>query len=335
LGGLLLPSAAALVVLTIALLLFLVVRRWWLGRQERRRTEAAKRLRPAAIEFVAGDEPLPEDISAYDQTVLAAQLRSYSHSLSGEAAERIATYFRDSAAYTAAIRELRSRRAWRRADAAFALGDMAVPDGSEALLHALDDRSRIVRSAAARGLGRLRDEAATVPLVESLVATTVPRGVAGDALLHIGPKIVPQLRDLASSDDPSLQATALKVLGLVGDSGEADVAIAALQDPSAEVRAAAAEALGRIGTPASVDELRAALDDRVRVVRAAAAESLGAIGTDDAVPRLLEIARTDEFVTARAAAQAAAKLDMAAVRAAADEPDAGPHLHEVVDRAAL
>jgi HEAT repeat protein len=212
---------------------------------------------------------------------------------------------------------------------------MAVAGAAPVLLEALDDGSRIVRTAAARALGRLRDEAATVPLVQSLVDHTVPRGVAGDALLRMGPKIVPQLHELVARRDPNLQATALKVLGLVGDSGDAGVAIDALDDPSAEVRAAAAEALGRLGTPASLDGLRGALNDRIHTVRAAAAESLGAIGTHAAVPRLLEIARTDEFVAARAAAHAAMRLDKAAVQSAAADPEAGSHLHEIVDRVAL
>jgi HEAT repeat protein len=331
----LLYAAAALVVSTIVLLILLVGRRMWLGHQERRRADAARRLRPASIAFLVGDEPLPEGLSAYDQTALAAQLRSYSHSLTGEAAERIASYFRQSAAYRHAVRGLRSPRAWRRADSAFALGDMAVAEAAPVLLAALDDGSRIVRTAAARSLGRLRDEAATVPLVQALVDYTLPRGVAGDALLRMGPKIVPQLRELVARRDPNLQATALKVLGLVGDSGDADVAIHALADPSADVRAAAAEALGRIGTPASLAGLSGALDDRIHTVRAAAAESLGTIGTHAVVPRLLEIARTDEFVAARAAAHAAMRLDDSAVREAAADPEAGSHLHEIVDRAAL
>jgi HEAT repeat protein len=332
---LLLDGAAALIVVTIVLLLLLVGRRLWLGYRERKHADAARRLRPAAIAFVTGAEPLPEKLSAYDQTVLAEQLRRYSLSLTGEATERISSYFVDSESYRRALSGLRSWRTWRRADAAFALGDMAVAEAAPALLKGLDDRGRVVRTAAARGLGRLQSEAATVPLIEALVEHSVPRGVAGDALLRIGTRIVPQLRELVGRPEPELQATALRVLGLVGDSGDADVAIQALDDPSADVRAAAADSLSRIGTPRSLRELRSALDDRARDVRAAAADALGAVGSTEAVPRLLEIARTDEFVPARAAAQAAAKLDLAAVEAAAADPDAGPHLHEAADRATL
>jgi HEAT repeat protein len=328
-------AVIGLVTATVLLLLLLVLRRAVLTHDERRRVDAAARVRPAAIAFIAADEPLPADLSAYDQTVLAEQLRRYSKSLSGEASARIAFYFRGSAALRHALAGLQSRRSWRRADAAFALGDMAVAETVPALLRALDDRSRVVRTAAARSLGRLHADEAAIPLIQALVAHSVPRGVAGDALLRMGPKIVPQLRELAAAPEPDVQAVAVTLLGLVGDSRDADVVGHTLHDPSAEVRAAAAEALGRIGTPVSEAELQTALDDRVRHVRAAAATSLGEIGTRSALERLLDQARRDEFRPARAAARAATRLDVGAVRAAAAEPGAGPHLHEAADRAAL
>jgi HEAT repeat protein len=331
----LLAITLTLVATTVVLLLVLIVRRLLLARRERRHATAADWLLPVAIEFVAGDEPLPDGLSAYDQTVLAEQLRRYSQMLSGEATERIALYFRDSDALREARRGLHSRRAWRRADAAFALGDMGIDETTPDLLRALGDRKRIVRTAAARALGRLKAEEATVPLVEAFVDNRVPRGVAGDALLRMGPKIAPQLRELAGSREIELQATALTLLGLVGGAGDSDVPLERLQDPAADVRVAAAEALGRIGSPDCEPALEDALDDRMRLVRAAAASSLGTIGSRDALPKLLDIARTDEFRAARAAAQAAVKLDFAIAQAAADAPDAGPHLREAVDRAAL
>jgi hypothetical protein len=49
------------------------------------------------------------------------------------------------------------------------------------------------------------------------------------------------------------------------------------------------------------------------------------------VPRLLQQAREDRFEAARAAAQALARVDPAALLEAAEEPDAGPHLHEAAD----
>jgi len=329
--GPVLLAVIGLVAATLLLLLLLVIRRVLLARQERRHAEAATRMRPVAIAFIGADEPLPDDLSAYDQTVLAGQLRRYSQTLSGEAAERIASYFRASEALQQALAGLRARRSWRRADAAFALGDMAVAETTPELLRALGDRTRIVRTAAVRGLGRLQAKEATEPMVRALVEHTVPRGVAGNALLRMGPVIVPELRELATTPEPEMQAVAVTLLGLLGSSRDADVVGEALHDSSADVRVAAAEALGRIGTPKSEPELEAALDDRARYVRAAAATSLGEIGSPSVLDRLLDLARTDEFRPARAAAL----LDAGALSAAAADRDAGPHIHEAADRLAL
>jgi HEAT repeat protein len=333
--GPVLLAVIGLVAATLLLLLLLVVRRVLLARQERRHTEAATRMRPVAIAFIGADEPLPDDLSPYDQIVLAEQLRRYSQTLSGEAAERIASYFRASEALQRALAGLRARRSWRRADAAFALGDMAVAETTPELLRALGDRKRIVRTAAVRGLGRLQAKEATEPMVRALVEHTVPRGVAGNALLRMGPVIVPELRELATTPEPEMQAVAVTLLGLLGSSRDADVVGEALHDSSADVRVAAAEALGRIGTPKSEPELEAALDDRARYVRAAAATSLGEIGSPSVLDRLLDLARTDEFRPARAAARAAALLDAGVLSAAAADRDAGPHIHEAADRLAL
>jgi len=230
---------------------------------------------------------------------------------------------------------LKSRRAWRRASAAYSLGDMSCAEAVPLLLEALEDRSGEVRAAAVGSLGRLRDPSATEPLVECLVTRQVPRGLGGTALLELGPVAIPELSRIARHDDPHVRTIAITVLGLVGDFGDAAVAIEAMQDPSAEVRAAAARALGRIGAEDAESALLAALKDRVPDVRAEAATSLGTIHAKPAVPDLMTIARTDRFRPARAAAQAVGEIDPRTLIKAAAGPDAGMHLQEAADLAAL
>jgi HEAT repeat protein len=208
---------------------------------------------------------------------------------------------------------------------------MGCEEAAPALLVALDDGNRTVRAAAARSLGRLKIVDAAKPLVEELVSGRVPNGVAGEALVELGPAAVPDLRAIAEHPSHRLRATAIALLGLVGDSADSPLAVRCLSDPSADVRAAAAETLARIGGSAAESALRATLDDRIHFVRAGAATALGEIGSRAAVPRLLEIARTDAFRPARAAAQAVAQISPKALVAAAEEPDAGPHLHQAAD----
>jgi HEAT repeat protein len=333
--GALVVLAVVLFLAAVLLLLLLAARRITLALHERRYTAAERRVRPLAVALIDGAPSERTQLSKADQAVLAEVLGRYARQLTGEAEDRIGAYFRDGGALHSALGDLRSRRMWRRAAAAYRLGDMACNEVAPQLLHALDDPRREVRGAAARSLGRLGVTAAAEPIVAALVARRLPSGVAGEALVAIGPGVVPELRRMAGDPEPQIRASAVALLGRLGDSRDADIARQSLRDPSAEVRAAAAEALGRIGASAAEPELRGALDDRVHFVRAEAAAALGVIGSSEALPRLLEVARSDRFRPARSAARAAARIDRKALTEAAAEPEAGPHLHEAADLLAV
>ena len=328
-------TAIVFVGTALLLLITLAIRRIVLDRRGRRYAAAVRRVRPIAIVLVEGENRERPVLPSGDQAVLADVLGRYSRQLTGGAGRRVAEYFRGSEALTQALRELRSRRAWRRAAAAYRLGDMGCEEAAPALLTALDDRNRTVRAAAARSLGRLKIVDAAKPLVEALVSGRVPNGVAGEALVELGPSAVPELRAIAEHPRQRLRATAITLLGLVGDSTDAPLAVRCLGDPSAKVRAAAADALARIGGPPAESALRSTLDDRIPFVRAGAAVALGVIRSRSALPRLLEMAQTDRFRPARAAAQAVARISPKELAAAAAEPGAGPHLHEAADLSAL
>jgi HEAT repeats len=328
-------AALTFVALAFALLMILVARRVLLARRGRRTAAAVRRVRPIAIRLLEGEDLERPALTPGDQAVLADVLGRYARRLTGSAEDRVAEYFRGTDALARSVHELRARRAWRRAAAAYRLGDMGCEEAAPALLAALDDRSRTVRAAAARSLGRLKVLDAAQPLVGALVSGRVPYGVAGEALVELGPAAVPQLRALAEHPEPKLRATAIALLGLVGGSADAAVAARGLGDPSAEVRAAAAGTLTRIGGRATEPALASALEDRIPFVRAEAAVALGVLGSRASLPRLLEMARTDGFRPARAAAQAVARISPVALAAAAEEPDAGAHLHEAADLSAL
>lgn len=328
-------AAIVFVGISVALLITLAIRRVVLDRRGRRYAAAVRRVRPIAIEIVEEEDYRPPALPASDQAVLADMLGRYARQLTGVAGTRVADYFRGSDALAQSQRELGSRRAWRRATAAYRLGDMGCEEAAPVLLAALDDRNRMVRGAAARSLGRLKIVDAAKPIVEALVSGRVPNGVAGEALVELGPAAVPELRAIAEHPSFRLRATAIALLGLVGGSADQPLAIARLGDPSADVRAAAADTLARIGGSPAEAALRSALDDRIPFVRAGAAVALGEIRSREALPRLLEMARTDAFRPARAAAQAAARISPKALLVAAEEPDAGPHLHQAADLSVL
>jgi len=322
-------AALTLAALSAGFLIALVARRGALAREERRRAELEARLRPLALALVAGDDVELPELEADERAMLAEAIGRLSRRVTGDARRRVAAYFAGTTAFDAELRALRDRRAWRRATAAYRLGDMACGDATPALLDALADSDADVRAAAARSLGRLGAGEASGALVEALVASSVPRAIAFRAILDVGPDALRDVRRLAA--DPALRAAAVELLGWLGDASDDALLIDAVDDPSAEVRARAAAALGRLASADGAEALTRALDDRVYFVRLHAARALGHVGERDAVPRLLRQAREDRFESARAAADAVARVDPDALLEAAASSDAGPHLHEAAD----
>ena len=324
-------GALVLAVLSVLFLVALVLRRTSLARAERRRDELEARLRPLALALVDGDEVEERELSAEERAILAGAIGRLSRSVSGDARERIGEYFAGTEAYTAEIGALRDHRAWRRATAAYRLGDMACPEAASAILRRLEDRDPDVRAAAARSLGRLAAPEAAEPLVHTLVSGAVPRAIAFRALLDIGPGTLPVLRTLVHDPDQNVRAAAIELLGWLGQASDDAAVIEAVGDPAAEVRARAAGALGRLASADGADVLTEALDDRIYFVRLHAARALGQVGEHAAIPALVRQAREDRFEAARAAAEALSRIDPDALLAAAEEPGAGPHLHEAAD----
>jgi HEAT repeat protein len=317
----------------VLILIVLLVRRSWLRRRQRRHASQVTRLRPAAIALVEG-EPVAA-LGRRDEEVFAELLSGYARALRGESLTRIATYFESSGGVDAQMHLLRRHVAWRRATAAFRLGDMRSSRAIPALTYALDDRSRDVRVAAVRSLGFVGAVDTIEPLVAAGVSGRVPRDVVGLALFDIGAPAVARLVELATHRDPEMRADAITLIGVLGTAGDADTVLDRLADPSADVRASTASALGRLGAADARDALITALDDRVPAVCAAAAHALGQIGGRRAVEKLLPLARSELFEPAQEAAEAVARIDPVLVARVAAEPDAGPHLQEAADVVAL
>ena len=281
--------------------------------------------------MLEGESVPTESFTENDAELLALVLSRLGRNVRGAGSERIGAFFERHGLVVRELDTLSSPRPWRRASAAFALGDMASSSAVAHLLEALEDPDAAVRAASARSLGRLGAVGAVEPIVHALAGGRLPRSVAGQALLAIGPPALPSLRALLAAPEPTARSFAVELVGLLGDASDDQSVLARLRDSSAEVRAKAARALGRLGAEQAGAALTAALDDRIVFVRVSAARALAAVGDPDAVPDLLRVARADDFDAARAAASAAARLDPAVVRTAARDQDAGPHLQEAAD----
>jgi HEAT repeat protein len=310
----------------------LIFRRIRLHRLDVERQEAEARLEPLALALVDGDEV--QAVDSRDAEILAGMLSRYARQVSGDARVAVARYFEHSGGVDREVAALGDRHAWQRASAAHLLGDMGSERAIGALLAALGDHSRDVRTAAARSLGRLRAPAAAEALVRAFVTADVAHGVAGQALLGLGPVALPALRVLTEHEDPALREAAVELLGLLGEAADSDLLVARLRDSAAEVRASAARALGRLAAEDAAAAVRVALTDRIPFVRAAAARALGEIGGRDAGPALLAVACSDHYDAAQAAARALGRVDPDSLAAAAQD-GAGPHVLEAADRAAI
>lgn len=320
---------------SLVMLMLLVGRRAHLAARDRRRTAIEEELRPIALRLLDADTPPPADLTVAQREALADLLGRYARAVRGASRDRIAGYFTAVGATDHERAELTGARpAWRRATAAFRLGDIGDGDAPAALIAALADRDRDVRVAAVRSLGHLRAPEAAEPLLAAAAEGRVPIALAGWALLQIGPSVLAPLRPLLAADDPAARAAVLQMLALLGGPADADEVAARLRDTSALVRTRAALALCRLGGERHLPALRQALEDRIPAVREAAADALGQLRDAAAVPALTRRALSDQFDVARAAARAVARIDLAAAAAAADG-GASDHLREAVELAGV
>lgn len=308
----------------------LSVRRIYLMRSDRRHRAGEERLTKVAAGLADGELPAGE-LTEADVELVAELLARYSRQLTGDARSNIADFFEGHGLVSREVSHLDDRRSWRRARAAFLLGDMGSQQALDPLLGALEDSTREVRSAAARSLGLLGSDQAVQPLVHALVERRVPRAVGGQALLTLGAEALGPLRPLLIHAEPDVRAAAVELIGLLGDPGDAKLLLARLRDSAAEVRAKAARALGRLGAEEATVELREALRDRIGFVRANAAVALGLVGDRASASALLEVARSDEFDPAQAAARALSRLYPQLLWSAARDRTSGPHLAEAAD----
>lgn len=325
-------AALALSACSIVMLSVLVTRRWELARRARHRRQVEDRLKPMALELLhAGSEP-PADLNEEEREALADLLGRYARTVRGPTHDNIVGYFARQGTVDRELAVLASARAvWRRATAAFRLGDIGSDRAAPALIAALGDADRSVRVAAARSLGRLRAPEAGTALVAAAADGRAPVALVQWALLQIGPPALPELRSLLTSPNERERSAALQLIGLLGGPSDADEVEARLHDSSALVRAQAARALGRLGGERNVTGLLEALEDRIPAVRAGAAISLGYLRDPRALDALTERAEADDsFEVARESARAAARTDPAASAATA-RATGSEHLREAVD----
>src|SRR5262245_34294643 len=193
-------------------------------------TEGAAWLRWNVAQFDELERPLAA-------VALIERLRPASE----EERRQIVAALRDCGAIDLLLRSTRRRMPWRRALAIRTLG-WAVADEAVPLLieRAASDRSRYVREAAVRALGRIGD-ARALPLLGELFRSPgrVPAGVVYDALIAFGRGAEPTFAGALRSPIESVRVASCYGMAALG---EPDTArrelLPLLRDPGTAVRAA-------------------------------------------------------------------------------------------------
>lgn len=173
------------------------------------------------------------------------------------------------------------------------IGEMAIPEATEALARACQDERWPVRVQALKAYAALAPQDLQ-PVLEGLDdSEEMVRHAAAQALLELGPR--PELRakldqlveSLASSPNEDIRAAALDRMAEEDEVRGRKLATHLLSDPAPRIRARAAALLAHDDGPARLRALAERLHDDSALVRAEAARSLGDIGTTQAIEALI------------------------------------------------
>lgn len=195
------------------------------------------------------------------------------------------------------LKDLRSRRKWRRARAAENLGFFGGERAVEPLGDLLSDRDETVRAVAARALARVGTRGATELLARTLNdPSDLTRLRAAENLERLGDPAVGPLSKMLSQLTKGGAVMAARVLGnLRAREARSALRHAMRHTWDDDVRAQATLALGRIGDPADVHLILESARNRSWPVRAQAANALGLIGEVETLPVLEELAADPEW----------------------------------------
>jgi HEAT repeat protein len=304
------------------------------ARRARRDADVEPRVRAAVAELSIGTrDSLPPPGSRHERRLLERAMLESAAELSGDAHDRLAEQFAALGLADAARRDLRSRRAMRRVEAAEALGEMRVRDSAEALLAGLEDRDPLVRFACAGALTRIGAEDVLLPIITALTsdrhgATT---GEVVETLLDYGrPAIAELLGLLAEEGDPEQRRVIAIALGELRAVDAVPELVRLLHDGDDELAARAAHALGKIGDPRSAADLAALVTGaRSWIVRTAACGACGQMAAPEAPPALARALGDESWHVRNAAATALVSLEDRGLAAAC------ARLGQLDDRAVL
>lgn len=256
-------------------------------------------LEPVVFEYLGADSSktlrdyLPRSPSRRDHRIVEQILLETARIVKGETSDRMTAAFEAHGSVRDSIRALRSRRWWKRADAAEKLGLMRSRAAVEPLVALMNDPEPEVRIRAARALGLIRGSTSIRPLVSALADPSRWSAIrVAEILINVGAEAVDELLAAYDALPQNARVSALDVLARIRSLRAVGLMKSCLEDPHPDIRARAAHGLGLIGDPGIAPDLIRTLKDKEWPVRAMAAKALGRLGTEAAIAPLRE-AMTD------------------------------------------
>ncbi len=287
-------ASMALQVFILVIVFYLVLQRWALNLFKRYVKWREHRFEPHVLNLLnepTATAPLEHDLLPYDKKFIMGLLLQQAAQLKGEDRHNITTIFEKLGYVKSEMSALRSKRWWRRLEAAINLGTIQSRDALSVLIDAVKDPNEDIRLAAVRALGKLNEPRGLQVLLDVMEeGVRWTRSSIVEVLVGMGPdvasEIVPRLE---STMNLSVRLLYVQLCGLLQITAALGSLFLLLNDRDKETRVLAAQALGNIGDTAAVESLIVSLDDESWEVKAEAAKALGTLGDERAVNKLKQL----------------------------------------------
>lgn len=284
----------SLQLLILVIVPYLVLRRWTVNLLESYAERRKNRFEPYVLNLLnepTATEPLERGLLPGDKKFIEELLLQQANQLKGEDRHNMTFVFEKVGYVKSEISALRSRRWWRRLEAAINLATMQSQMATGALIDAMGDPAEDVKLAATRALGQLGE-----PRGLKLLLDTIEKGDRWtgssivEALIGMDSKVSFEiLSRLKSTTNINARLLYIQLCGLMRITTALSPLLLLLRNPDKETRISTAQALGQIGDLSAVEGLIISLDDESWEVRAQVAKSLGALGNKQAVGKLKRV----------------------------------------------
>jgi HEAT repeat protein len=227
-------------------------------------------------------------LSRFDRKLVRSILLGLALDLRGDSAEAISELYRKFGFIKQDLARLRSWRANTRANAAADLGLTHCPEGTTALLRALNDQDVRVRQAAVWAIGQVGKAATLAGLVRllgdrSLIVAHRAQEVLAERGREVAEAILAYAESTASRNG---RLAAIELIGWLKITTGASLLLGFMSDLDPEVRVKSVKAAAAIGDLRFLETFHARLEDSSWAVRCQAAKGLSLFGSHESIPRL-------------------------------------------------